>query len=314
MLAKVIHTVCAKSVLRTIKVNAMPSEGNVAHGHTPSASPSASATTVQASPSCLHILLAEDNAVNQRVAIRMLEKRGHRVLLAKNGKEALAALKHHAFDLILMDVQMPEMSGLEATAHIRAEEQKTGWHMPIIALTAHTMNGDRDSCLEAGMDGYVAKPFQAKELFQAIERLVPTSAVVKERAAAEKPAPLRIDKAALLARVDGDEELLREIVEMFREDCPRMLADIRDAITRGDAARLHRTAHTFKGCASNFAAQSVAETARQLEEMGRQQNLAEAARTYTTLADLAQQLQQGLTGLLSQTTSSRLTGSGASAG
>jgi CheY-like chemotaxis protein len=116
----------------------------------------------------LRILLAEDNVVNQRVAVRMLEKQAHSVRVVGNGREAVAAAAEEAFDLVLMDVQMPEMSGFEATERIRADEAVRGGHVPIIAMTAHAMKGDRERCLEAGMDGYVSKPVQARELHAAI--------------------------------------------------------------------------------------------------------------------------------------------------
>jgi CheY-like chemotaxis protein len=120
------------------------------------------------SPSPLHILLVEDNPVNQKVAQRLLEKAGHAVTLAANGREALACVLSRPFDLVLMDVQMPEMDGLEATAAIRQSERETGGHLPIVGVTAHTMKGDRERCLDAGMDGYVTKPVQAQVLFQAM--------------------------------------------------------------------------------------------------------------------------------------------------
>ena len=118
--------------------------------------------------SVLHILLVEDNLINQKVAQRLLEKAGHTVTIASNGKEAVDLLEHQTFDLVLMDVQMPEMDGLEATAVIRQQEEGTERHMPIVALTAHAMIGDREKCLEAGMDGYVTKPVQPPVLFQAM--------------------------------------------------------------------------------------------------------------------------------------------------
>jgi CheY-like chemotaxis protein len=116
----------------------------------------------------LRVLLAEDSLVNQRLAVGLLEKHGHSVLVANNGKEAVAASKAQAFDLILMDVQMPEMDGLQATELVRAQERQTGRHTPIIAMTAHALKGDRERCLEAGMDGYVAKPIRLNELFEAM--------------------------------------------------------------------------------------------------------------------------------------------------
>jgi len=120
----------------------------------------------------LRVLLAEDNAVNQRLVVRLLEKRGHRVAVAENGLEALAALKKEDFDLVLMDVQMPEMDGMEATAAIRKGEKRTGEHVAVIALTAHAMKGDREKCLAAGMDGYLTKPIRPQELDDALEACV----------------------------------------------------------------------------------------------------------------------------------------------
>jgi two-component system sensor histidine kinase/response regulator len=120
----------------------------------------------------LHILLAEDNPVNQRLVVRLLEKQGHTTFVTNTGREALAALTQHAVDVVLMDVQMPDMDGLEATTHIRAQERSTGAHVPIIALTAYAMKGDRERCLAAGMDGYLAKPIHAQDLWAAIVRVL----------------------------------------------------------------------------------------------------------------------------------------------
>ena len=122
------------------------------------------------------VLLAEDNLVNQKVAVRFLEKRGHTVVLAESGNKALDAWRKQAFDIILMDVQMPEMDGFEATARIREQEKSTSQHIPIIALTAHAMVGNRERCLAAGMDDYVSKPINATDLFAAIDRLLPAAA------------------------------------------------------------------------------------------------------------------------------------------
>ena len=123
-------------------------------------------------PRRLHVLLAEDNAVNQRLAVRLLEKRGHTVAVARNGREALAAFANDTFDVVLMDVQMPEMDGLEATAAIREREKTTGYHIPIIAMTAHALKGDEERCLQAGMDGYISKPIRREALLEMIDRLV----------------------------------------------------------------------------------------------------------------------------------------------
>jgi CheY-like chemotaxis protein len=125
----------------------------------------------------LRILLAEDNAVNQLLATRLLEKQGHHVATVGNGRAALERLEKETFDLILMDIQMPEMDGFEATAAIRKQEESTGKHLPIVAMTAHAMEGDRERCLAAGMDGYIAKPVRAKDLIDAIENLCQSPAV-----------------------------------------------------------------------------------------------------------------------------------------
>jgi CheY-like chemotaxis protein len=124
----------------------------------------------------LHVLLAEDNVINQRLFVRLLEKQGHTTTVANNGREALAALEQEDFDIVLMDVQMPEMDGFEATARIRQQEQQTGAHIPIIAMTAHAMEGDRERCLEAGMDGYVSKPIQRDKLFKTMADLTSAAA------------------------------------------------------------------------------------------------------------------------------------------
>jgi CheY-like chemotaxis protein len=121
----------------------------------------------------LSFLVAEDNAVNQRLISRLLEKRGHRVVLAQNGREALEALEKQPFHIVLMDLQMPEMDGFEATQRIREKEKASGAHLAIIALTAHAMKGDEERCLACGMDGYVTKPIKLDDLFSVLEKVAP---------------------------------------------------------------------------------------------------------------------------------------------
>jgi CheY-like chemotaxis protein len=233
------------------------------------------------------VLLAEDNLVNQRLAIRLLEKAGHTAVVAGNGKEALAALARQPFDLVLMDVEMPEMGGFEATAAIRAREKTTGAHVPIIAMTAHALKGDRERCLAAGMDDYVPKPIQAQELRQAIAAVVPPEAPAAASAANSEERV--IDPAAALERVGGDRELLAELFQVFADQCPRWLAEVRDAIARGDADRLRRAAHSLKGAVGNFGADTAFDLAQRLETMGRDGNLTAAPGTF---ADLEKQLER----------------------
>jgi CheY-like chemotaxis protein/HPt (histidine-containing phosphotransfer) domain-containing protein len=224
------------------------------------------------------ILLAEDNAVNQIVAMRLLEKNGHKVTVAENGRVALQALEKSTFDLILMDVQMPEMSGWEATRAIRLKEQSTGAHIPIVAMTAHAMKGDEERCLEAGMDAYLTKPVRSAELLAMIERLANSSADMevnmKERSA-NYPAEI-IDFGAALERLDGDRELFDELAQMFKEGCPKMLAESRRAVAAGDSKALEHEAHTLKGSSANLSASVVSEKASEIEVLARLGKMEEA--------------------------------------
>jgi CheY-like chemotaxis protein len=225
------------------------------------------------------VLLAEDNVVNQRVAVRLLEKRGCAVTVAGTGREALAALAQERFDLVLMDVQMPEMDGLEATAEIRAREELTGEHIPIIAITAHAMNGDRERCLEGGMDGYVAKPIEAPALFVAIGDVLGSSCARISVEASDVRDPnscVVFDRTAALARVEGDVELLCQLASLFLDHYPEMLVAIRDAIGRGDSQAVERSAHILKGSAGNLAAVAVCRAAERLEQMGQTGDLTRA--------------------------------------
>jgi CheY-like chemotaxis protein len=246
----------------------------------------------------LRILLAEDNAVNQKIVVNMLEKRGHAVRVACDGRAALHALSEHGeppFDLILMDVQMPNMDGLEATAHIRKREKATGRHIPIIALTAHAMKGDREACLNAGMDAYVSKPLKAGELFSVIEKLKeaetqPFSSVAPS--IVEKESIFNTEEA--LERVGGDMDFFREVIGLFSEDYPKTMAEIRKAIIEGDAAGLNRAAHFLKGSVANFGARSAYETAFKLETMGQNNDLAGAMDTLIFLGEQVEQLKRAL--------------------
>jgi two-component system, sensor histidine kinase and response regulator len=223
----------------------------------------------------LSLLLTEDNVVNQKLAVRLLEKRGHSVVVAGNGREALEALERQAFDVVLMDVQMPEMDGFEATAAIRAREKVTGSHVPIVAMTAHARKGDRERCLDVGMDGYISKPLQPSELFEAVESFVRRAAVEPpcHKAATGSDGPAEFDETVALRGVGGDQELLKEIIDIYLAEGPRWMAEIGVAVKRQDAATLQRVAHTLKGTVSAFGAAKVCELAQRLEDMGRNANV-----------------------------------------
>jgi CheY-like chemotaxis protein/HPt (histidine-containing phosphotransfer) domain-containing protein len=231
----------------------------------------------------LHVLLAEDNAVNQRLAASLLERRGHRVTIAANGREAIEALERQAFDVVLMDVQMPEMGGFEATAAIRKKEETTGGRIPIVAMTAHAMKGDRERCLEAGMDDYLTKPLDSRRLCALVESLA--SAIA---AAAEPDESLLTSQ--VLARVGGDRELLAEISRLFVDDAPQHLQRIRAAIDARDSDALRRAAHSLKGAAANFDAEGVVTVARTLEQMGRDATLDEHEKLWRELTSETERL------------------------
>jgi DNA-binding NarL/FixJ family response regulator len=205
------------------------------------------------------------------------------------------------FDLILMDVQMPVMDGFEATAYLRVREQATGQHMPVVALTAHAMKGDRERCLAAGMDGYLAKPIRAPELLRAINQFAPA----REPEAAQARATVGsgnlevvFDEAEALAGVGGNRQLLGELAALFLQDCPRAMADIAEAIACGDAGRLQCAAHALKGAVSNFAAPTACAAAGQLESAGRVGNMTSAAEAHGALQQTIHQLEQALARLV----------------
>lgn len=206
----------------------------------------------------------------------LLTKRGHLVHHARSGHEALAAFAAQKFDLIVMDVQMPEMNGLEATAAIREIEKGTGSRTPILALTAHTLDGDKERCLAAGMDAYVSKPICIDDFMSAVARLVPCSVGPAPAGAGVETAPQLLNPQDLLARFDGDTELIQEAAELFRQSYPKLLSELRDAVQHGDGATVERTAHTLKGSVGNFGGAAPIEVALRLEQMGRAQNLQDA--------------------------------------
>ena len=236
----------------------------------------------------MRVLLAEDNAVNRTLAKKLLEKHGHTVVLAENGRQALEALERETVDLVLMDIQMPLMDGLEAIAAIRKKEKGTQVHLPILALTARAMKGDREGCLAAGADDYLSKPIHTPELSAALEKIrtakiteVPASAVVATTATNANTNSL--DMADALQRVEGDTELLEEIVRIFADECTKTMADIRCALAAPDAPLLEQLAHRLKGSSSNLGARLLAQSAAELEWMARAGDLRSARLYFNTI-------------------------------
>jgi two-component system, sensor histidine kinase and response regulator len=264
----------------------------------PQQQPSLGPQPRRGSPSTGHrlkVLLAEDNAVNQLLASRILESLGHHATVVSNGREALAVASAGDFDLIVMDVQMPEMDGFEATGEIRELEKSSGKHIPIIAMTAHAMKGDRERCLAAGMDGYVSKPIRVADVEEAVEQAMAAKRSSDTRSTSEKNI---IDEAAILDGMDGNRKLLRDLTRIFLADYPKQLAEIKSAIDMGNAERLRRAAHALKGSVGNFAAKRAVATASQLEALGKSGNLDAAQDTYVTLEDELRQLTRELNKLL----------------
>ncbi len=231
----------------------------------------------------LRILLAEDGLVNQKVAVNLLEQRGHKVTVANNGQEAITAVANELFDVVLMDVQMPAMDGLEATGIIREKEKESGAHIPIIAMTAHAMKGDRERCLEAGMDGYIAKPIRAKDLYETVEVTVARVCGPPSQDNGITEVKEIIDRDQLLKQIGGNAENLKEIVELFAVESEKLTTRMRDAITNEDPSELQRAAHTLKGSISLFGVKCPVASALRLEIMGRDRNLAGAEQAWLKL-------------------------------
>ena len=247
-----------------------------------------------AQPKALRILLAEDNPVNQRLAVALLEKRGHRVVVVGDGQQALDALARDGFDVVLMDMQMPVMDGIESTQRIRERERAfDGLHQPIVAMTANAMQGDRERCLAAGMDGYVSKPVRPDELFSALsaalgrgagmvrDTQIPESGLLNTAAEHKGVAEIASDsesynRAEVIERLGGDEELFSTLVGMFVSDSPGYCDALQQALSHADAPTLRREAHTVKGLFATFSDDRGTALALQLENLAKAGDLASA--------------------------------------
>ncbi len=240
------------------------------------------------------ILLAEDNSVNQLFAVGLLEKRGHKVHVASNGREAIDAVTREDFDLILMDIEMPDYDGFEATKSIRATEAKSGKRVPIVALTAHALKGFREACLSAGMDDYLAKPIRISELMRVIDRHIANPRAQPAPAAESEDGndigSPTFDRQRALERVDGDLSMFHSLIASFLDDRKSLTATLHAALQAGDAPRIRFAAHTLKGLGAVFFASKLVGVASQLEAVARQGDL-------TAAADLADALEKELTQL-----------------
>ena len=228
----------------------------------------------------LHILVVEDNTFNQKVAVGLLNKQGHTSTIAADGQEALDLLSQQNFDAVLMDVQMPGMDGLEATRRLRQRERETNTRIRVIGLTAHAMEGDRQRCLEAGMDDYLAKPIVAADLFSALARANQRETIISSPVS--QPASIDLSKA--LERCEMDRELLATLIEVFLQDYPNYLDQLRGNIKAADPEALVRSAHTIKSPLGTLGLDAALALAVQLEHMGKERDLNEAAAVTDLLA------------------------------
>ncbi|MDB6003993.1 MAG: domain S-box, partial [Prosthecobacter sp.] len=243
----------------------------------------------------MKLLLAEDGRVNQLVAIKLLEDRGHQVTLANNGREALAILANQSFDAILMDVQMPEMNGLEATAAIRQSEIGTGKHVPIIAMTANAMKGDREQCLAAGMDDYIAKPIHSAQLYPLLEQYAnPNQELPVEPPPFDAECNAPVFDAATFTENIGDGPLMQELIRLFFEESQPMLGNACLALHNLDAEALHHAAHSLKGLVGNYAAVPAFNAVTALTECTRAGNLLQAGKILAVVTEEIVKLREAL--------------------
>jgi PAS domain S-box-containing protein len=256
----------------------------------------------------LRILLVEDNEVNRTLVTRLLVKQGHSVVVAGNGREAVVAVQHAprgAFDVVLMDVQMPDMDGFETTAAIRGRELLTGGRVPIVAVTAHAMKGDRERCLAAGMDGYLSKPIQLQELRDLLRKYEALPAQTMEASHPQEQEECRplgnegepVDRETLLDRLGGDSRLLSELIEIYLSQSPSLLAAAQRALYEKNGRELARVAHTIKGSAGNFLARAALETAGRLEAFAEEGDFSRAQETIGALQEEMERLSSALSAL-----------------
>ncbi|MBF0496119.1 MAG: response regulator [Deltaproteobacteria bacterium] len=227
----------------------------------------------------IRILVAEDNIINQKVAVGILEKMGYRADAVADGREAVKALKTIPYDLVLMDVQMPEMDGFEATKMIRNNTVPVLNHyIPIIAMTAHAFKEDRGKCLEAGMDDYVSKPVQPEELAQAINRWISRRSNSEGKQSDENKdnSKVRLDRGRLMERLDGDEDLCREILDLYLRDGAEQIMAIEEAVAQSDMRQIPKLAHRLKGSSGNVEAVIMLELSIELEQAGKDDNITRA--------------------------------------
>ena len=230
----------------------------------------------------MDVLLAEDNVVNQKLAIGILEKLGHRVVIANNGVEALQMLEQNKFDVVFMDVQMPEMDGLAATRELRRREANTNTHVPVVAMTAHAMKGDRENCLDAGMDDYLGKPIRLRDVALKLEELFANASKEPANFLKQDEQSTTTDDIIVwpiaLANVGNDEQLLRELVSVFLEETPQLMSQATEAASAQDSKSLSAAAHSIKGSMLFLNPELALQSAQELEQLAAEGNIEAACK------------------------------------
>ncbi|VAX39359.1 BarA sensory histidine kinase (= VarS = GacS) [hydrothermal vent metagenome] len=257
------------------------------------------------SQATLKILLVEDSVYNQKLAVGLLKKTGHHTTVAENGRVALELLKNETFDLVLMDVQMPEMDGLEATRTIRRLEKKSGQHIPIIAMTAQAMKGDREQCLAAGMDDYLAKPIRAKHFYETINKIAASHSIpdiTEEITVPLEQSAEMVDWNEALAITGGDAELLYELIDVYLEEEPLLVLEIEKAVTAENGGQLQAAAHKLKGAVRSFGAGTLFDLCLQLETAGRNKQTAGSQNIFRQLRTEAGKMKKDLISYAQQKT------------
>ena len=258
-------------------------------------SPAIGQAPAQGAP--LKILVAEDNLINQKLTERLLEKAGHRVVLASDGLEAVAAANRELFDLVFMDIQMPRMDGMAAARQIRETDQAAGRHTPIVALTAHALKGDREKFLNNGFDAYLAKPVNYQAILELLEMIHSTGSGLSDiqPSIANLKDNQDSDLINLLAKVGGDLDLVREMVEIFIDELPDRLREIESALLNNQPEKLENAAHRLKGSIGYFSVGGAFESNKTLIEMARRNNIDEAPAVFHRLKDELRHLEISLT-------------------
>jgi signal transduction histidine kinase/PleD family two-component response regulator/HPt (histidine-containing phosphotransfer) domain-containing protein len=266
-------------------------------------------TIRETNPDDTQVLLVEDQIINQKVATKLLQKRGYKVIIAENGQKAVEALKTSHFDVVLMDIQMPVMDGYHATMEIRKIEQDTGQRIPIIAMTANAMKGDREKCLEADMDDFVPKPIIAEDLYRTLEKWVHGDRHVIpdiEQSDMNQDGPFKESIHALSSRGDlldltpvlekfGDDMcFFRELAEIFMKDTPEVIDDLKRSLKNEDAKEVEILAHKLKGTSGNFGIGCLYELFTELQELGKENNLNEASRVLSKATTMYEQVESSL--------------------